>query len=62
MATKTYETRIHRKNSEPWLADKQAQEFGKMAKDAIIAKDAEKAGALAMFAARWAKRSLGGKR
>ena len=51
----------HRRYSNRWLAEKEAIIFGFQAIVAIKAGDAEKAGALAMFAIRWAKRSLSSK-
>ena len=52
----------HRKGSERAKAEKEAKEFGNKALMAIHYGDAERAGALAMFAIRWAKRSLGSTR
>jgi hypothetical protein len=52
----------HRKGSERAKAEREAVWFGVKALDAIKAGDAERAGALAMFAIRWAKRSLGSRR
>jgi len=49
----------HRNNSQRYLAARQASIMGGDAIIAIAAGDAERAGALAMFAIRWAKRSLG---
>lgn len=52
----------HRKNSWRAKSEREAQEFGAKTKQAIQVGDAERAGALAMFAIRWAKRSLGSTR
>lgn len=52
----------HRKHSERAKAEREAQGFGAKAQEAIRVGDAERAGALAEFAIRWAKRSLGSKR
>ena len=52
----------HRKNSERARAEREALTFGKAALEAVRLGDAERAGLHAMFAIRWAKRSLGGKR
>lgn len=52
----------HRKNSERARAEREALALGKAALEAIRLGDGERAGALALFAIRWAKRSLGGKR
>lgn len=49
----------HRKNSQRYIAERQAVQYGTETKYAIAAGDAVKAGALGMFAIRWAKRSLG---
>lgn len=54
-------TVTHRKGSERAKAEREAIEFGAKVLEAIRAKDGERAGALATFAIRWAKRSLGGK-
>lgn len=51
-----------RKNSERAKAEREALEFAEKTKQAIRERDAERAGALATFAIRWAKRSLGGRR
>ena len=52
----------HRKGSERAKAEREAIWFGAKTLEAIKAGDDERAGALATFAIRWAKRSLGGKR
>lgn len=40
-------------------ADREAREFGAKTIEAVKAGDSERAGALATFAVRWAKRSMG---
>ena len=52
----------HSKGSERKKAEREAVEYGARVLGAIKDKDAERAGALATFAIRWAKRSLGSKR
>ena len=56
----TTTTTTHRIGSERAKADYEARSFGAKALAAVKEGDAERAGALAMFAIRWAKRSLGG--
>ena len=52
----------HRRGTERHRAHREAVAYGDNALSAIRTGDSERAGALAMFATRWAKRSLGWER